>query len=95
MQLTLFNRGAHFYRIDIKKALQPGEETSLQVGVAYVDRFSPSPEYASQKDSQLLVFDETRYAFSAYPSAEQVLKIGYVLLTSKIEYGNSNNITEL
>lgn len=68
--------GASFYKVELSSPLKPEETTTLQLGVAYTNRYVPTPEFGTQFDSQLFVFEDSCYAFSAYPSAEQVLNIG-------------------
>lgn len=72
--LTDFS-GAAFYEIKLSAPLAPNEETSIQLGIAYVDRVLPTPEFATQKDSQIFLLSDSRYSFSAYPSNKQNLKV--------------------
>ena len=74
--LTKILRGASFYKVELSSPLKPEETTTLQLGVAYTNRYVPTPEFGTEFDSQLFVFENSCYAFSAYPSAEQVLNIG-------------------
>lgn len=68
-------RGTTFYEIVLSTPLEPNEETSIQLGIAYLDRIVPTPEFATQTDPQLFIVDESRFAFSAYHSTKQTLKV--------------------
>lgn len=73
--LTPTISGVSFYEVVLSEPLQPNEVTSIQLGIAHLNRLIPSPEFGTQQDSQTFVLGESRYALSAYPSTEQNLKI--------------------
>lgn len=73
----------NFYEIELSTPLKPHEESVIQFGIAFVDQIAPSPEYASQSDSQLLSYDGSRFTLSAYPSISQTLKVNTVGFNSE------------
>lgn len=79
--------GAVYYKVGLSKALEPGSETSIELGIAYLNRVSPSPEFGTQHDTQTFLITDSVYTYSAYPSADQKLKIATVgLLVEDLTY---------
>ncbi|VVT49039.1 uncharacterized protein SAPINGB_P002074 [Magnusiomyces paraingens] len=65
----------NYYTLTFTEPIEPKEEASIQIGIAYINSIFPSPEFGEQSDPQLLAYENSRFTVSAYPSVRQNLKI--------------------
>lgn len=65
----------NFFELQLPRPLKPNEEASIHLGIALINTIVPVPEAAHQDDSQILTYEDSRFALSAYPTVRQSLKV--------------------
>lgn len=68
-------KNAAFFKLTFSEPLAPKAELDLSIGIAIMDQVKPLPETAPQDDEQWVLFQGSRYAFSAYPTVTQKLAL--------------------
>eukprot|EP00093_Oithona_nana_P010989 10989.XXX_374591_372528_1 [CDS] Oithona nana genome sequencing. len=67
--------GSGFYRIELKKALSPGEATTVEVDVLLAKALEMYPKEIIQRERQLVLYSGNHYVFLPYKCKSQTTKI--------------------
>lgn len=67
--------GSGFYRIELKKALSPGDSTAVDVEVLLAKALEMYPKEIIQRERQLVLFSGNHYVFLPYKCKSQTTKI--------------------
>jgi oligosaccharyltransferase complex subunit alpha (ribophorin I) len=80
--------GVIYHRIQLAKALAPGDSSKIIIAQAVTNQFIPVPEFGAQSDEQFLVYHGAKVPFSAYKTKEANLRIRHLGL--KLEESNES-----
>ena len=75
MQVRDAPTGTGFYRIELKKALSPGEATTVEVDVLLAKALEMYPKEIVQRERQLVLYSGNHYVLLPYKCKSQTTKI--------------------